>query len=127
MGAPGFEIGDRVKRKSSGSAMTIDCFDTIGSQPSAWRIWFVGSQSNDAEFALAALRKTPPAVGPVRRTRRGSSGSPEPHFSQFHLSVKVIVLFRGSCFFGMAPMSTTMGTFASKPARIHVPVGRSGT
>ena len=45
-----------------------------------------------------------------------------------HLSVRVIVLFLGACFSGsIFPMSTTIGTFAKRPATMQLPVGRSGT
>ncbi|MGA7460606.1 MAG: DUF2158 domain-containing protein [Candidatus Korobacteraceae bacterium] len=60
----GFEVGDMVELKSGSPTMTIERFDTIGGQPSAWCTWFVGTQRNDAEFALAALQKlAPPALG----------------------------------------------------------------
>jgi len=53
----GFEVGDMVELKSGGPAMTIERFDNIGGQPSAWCTWFVGSQRTHADFVLAALQK----------------------------------------------------------------------
>ena len=45
----------------------------------------------------------------------------------FHLSVKVIVLFFGSCLEGsILAISSTIGTFAKRPAKMQVPVGNSG-
>jgi len=53
-----FQVGDTVELKSGSPTMTIERFDTIGGQPSAWCTWFVGAQRNDAEFPLSALQKT---------------------------------------------------------------------
>ena len=53
----GFEVGDMVALKSGGPAMTIERFDTIGGQPSAWCTWFDGAKRIDQDFVLAALTK----------------------------------------------------------------------
>ena len=53
----GFEVGDTVELKSGSPTMTIERFDTIGGQASAWCTWFVGAQRNDAEFPLSSLQK----------------------------------------------------------------------
>ena len=56
-GNDGFEVGDTVELKSGGPTMTIERFDNIGGQPSAWCTWFVGTQRTDADFVLSALQK----------------------------------------------------------------------
>jgi len=58
-----FQVGDMVELKSGSPTMTIERFDTIGGQPSAWCTWFVGAQRNDAEFPLSSLQKIIPSVG----------------------------------------------------------------
>ena len=68
----GFEIGDRVELKSGGPVMTIERFDTIGGQPSAWCTWFEGTRRMDADFVLAALQKvTSPGLSPSQSNPPG--------------------------------------------------------
>ena len=52
-----FEVGDTVQLKSGSPTMTIERFDTIGGQPSAWCTWFDGTKRIDQDFVLAALQK----------------------------------------------------------------------
>jgi len=71
-GNGGFEIGDMVELKSGGPSMTIERFDTIGGQPSAWCTWFVGGQRTDADFALDSLQKiSSPGLAPSRSNPPG--------------------------------------------------------
>jgi uncharacterized protein YodC (DUF2158 family) len=68
----GFEVGDIVQLKSGGPAMTIERFDTIGGQPSAWCTWFDGTRRIDQDFVLAALQKvTSPGLSPSRSNPPG--------------------------------------------------------
>ena len=68
----GFEIGDRVALKSGGPTMTIERFDTIGGQPSAWCTFFDGTKRIDQDFALAALQKVrSPGLSPSRSNPPG--------------------------------------------------------
>jgi len=67
-----FEIGDRVELKSGGPVMTIERFDTIGGQPSAWCTFFDGTKRIDQDFALAALQKVmSPGLSPSRSNPPG--------------------------------------------------------
>ena len=68
----GFEVGDIVQLKSGSPAMTIERFDTIGGQPSAWCTWFDGTRRIDQDFVLAALQKiSSPGLSPVHSNPPG--------------------------------------------------------
>ena len=61
-----------VERAGHRPVMTIERFDNIGGQPSAWCTWFAGTKRIDENFALAALQKVMgPGLSPSRSNPPG--------------------------------------------------------